>query len=210
MNDHTLDCRGIPCPQPVLRCKEFVETNPDSSFVVHVDNAAARENVQRFLNNQGCSVDIQESGDTWLLSVAPGEAHQRESNEDFDSAAYECAILAGNDGPQKILVYIPTNTMGSGDDTLGEKLMENLIGVLPEYGDELWRIILVNGGVKLAALNPETIDKLKHLENDGVSILVCGTCLDFFGLLDKKQVGETTNMLDIVTSFQAASKIIRI
>jgi len=43
-----------------------------------------------------------------------------------------------------------------------------------------------------------------------VSILVCGTCLDFYGLLDQKKVGETTNMLDIVTSLQVAGKVVTV
>ena len=51
---------------------------------------------------------------------------------------------------------------------------------------------------------------LKALDGSGVMILVCGTCLDYFHLLDKKQVGETTNMLDIVTAMQLADKVINI
>jgi len=48
------------------------------------------------------------------------------------------------------------------------------------------------------------------LEKDGIHILVCGTCLTHFNLLDQKQVGETTNMLDIVTAMQLADKVINI
>ena len=49
---------------------------------------------------------------------------------------------------------------------------------------------------------------LKDYENQGLHILVCGTCLTHFDLLDQKQVGETTNMLDIVTAMQLADKVI--
>ena len=54
------------------------------------------------------------------------------------------------------------------------------------------------------------LDKLKALADAGCSILVCGTCLEHFGLLDKKQVGDTTNMLDIITGMQLADKVIRV
>jgi hypothetical protein len=39
---------------------------------------------------------------------------------------------------------------------------------------------------------------------------VCGTCLNHFNLIERKQVGETTNMLDIVTAMQLADKVINI
>ena len=77
-------------------------------------------------------------------------------------------------------------------------------------GDELWRLVFVNNGVKLTIDVSEVLSVLKAYEKDGLHILVCGTCLTHFNLLDKKQVGETTNMLDIVTAMQLADKIINI
>ena len=53
------------------------------------------------------------------------------------------------------------------------------------------------------------MDSLKALENAGTDVLVCGTCLDFYGLLEAKQAGQTTNMLDVVTSLALADKVIR-
>jgi selenium metabolism protein YedF len=88
--------------------------------------------------------------------------------------------------------------------------MFNFLGTLPELGEALWRIILVNGGVKLAVTGSPVLEKLQTLAASGVSIIVCGTCLDFFGILDNKEVGETTNMLDVVTSLDLADKVIQI
>ena len=103
---------------------------------------------------------------------------------------------------------VGTEFVGRGDDDLGEKLMGNFIGTLKEMGRSLWRLVLVNGGVKLAVEGSEQLQQLAELEKEGTTILVCGTCLTHFGLLEKKQVGETTNMLDIVTSMQLADKVI--
>jgi intracellular sulfur oxidation DsrE/DsrF family protein len=77
-------------------------------------------------------------------------------------------------------------------------------------GPDLWRLVLVNNGVKLAIDESEVLQNLTELEDSGITILVCGTCLDHFNLLDKKRVGETTNMLDIVTAMQLADKVINI
>jgi selenium metabolism protein YedF len=111
---------------------------------------------------------------------------------------------------QRTVVFITSETLGQGDDTLGAKLMFNFLSTLPELEGELWRILLVNGGVKLAAGDSPVLNKLKGLAGSGVKVLVCGTCLEYFGLMEQKEVGETTNMLDVVTSLQLATKVIQI
>ena len=77
-------------------------------------------------------------------------------------------------------------------------------------GSDLWRLVLVNNGVKLGVEGSEVLPELKQLQDSGLQILVCGTCLTHFDLLELKQVGETTNMLDIVTAMQLADKVINI
>ena len=99
-----------------------------------------------------------------------------------------------------------TDRIGFGDDALGLKLMVNFLRTLKEMGDELWRLVFVNNGVKLTIEGSDVLEDLKDYERRGLKILVCGTCLDHFNLLDSKRVGETTNMLDIVTAMQLADK----
>jgi intracellular sulfur oxidation DsrE/DsrF family protein len=79
-----------------------------------------------------------------------------------------------------------------------------------QMGNELWRLVFVNNGVKLTIESSDVPEDLKDYEDNGIRILVCGTCLNHFNLLDRKQVGETTNMLDIVTAMQLADKVINI
>jgi selenium metabolism protein YedF len=100
--------------------------------------------------------------------------------------------------------------MGYGDDVLGEKLMISFIKTLKEMGPDLWRLVFVNNGVKLAVSGADTLRDLQDIAASGVTILVCGTCLTHFNLLEAKQVGETTNMLDIVTAMQLADKVINL
>jgi selenium metabolism protein YedF len=103
-----------------------------------------------------------------------------------------------------------TDRMGFGDDELGLKLMVSFLRTLKEIGSELWRLVLVNNGVKLTIDTSEVLEDLRDYEKGGLKILVCGTCLNHFDLLEKKQVGETTNMLDIVTAMQLADQVINI
>jgi selenium metabolism protein YedF len=111
---------------------------------------------------------------------------------------------------QKVVVVIASNVFGSGNDELGAKLMKNFLASLPEFGPDLWRLILLNGGVKLAVKGSLVLDELGALEKAGTKVLSCGACLEFYKLTRELAAGETTNMLDVVTSMQLADKVIKI
>ena len=108
------------------------------------------------------------------------------------------------------MVLISTDRLGFGDDELGRKLIISFIKTIKEMRDELWRLVLVNNGVKLTIAGSPVLEDLAAYQKDGLAVLVCGTCLSHFDLLEAKKVGETTNMLDIVTAMQLADKVINI
>lgn len=207
---HILNCEGEACPNPVLRCKHLLDEKSPQKLTVIVDNVAAKENVSRFLTSRKMQVDdVREEGRLWHITASRlGDAT---ANEPLSDAVWPTnADLSCPPHTPKILVFLTTASMGHGDESLGERLMQNFLNTLPELGDSLWRIIMVNGAVKLSTgMNP-ALETLKNLEKAGVSILVCGTCLEFFRLLDQKQIGQVTNMLDVVTSQQVADKVITI
>lgn len=195
-----IDARGLACPAPVLQTKNALQENNLNAVKVVVDNAAAQQNVQRFLESQGFkAVLAQDNGDYVVVGTSDGDPKEQEQPVPNRPA-----------GAEKIMVMCATDRIGFGDDALGLKLMVNFIRTLKEMGDDLWRLVLVNNGVKLAVEGAEVLDDLRAYEAEGLKILVCGTCLDHFGLLEKKQVGETTNMLDIVTAMQLADKTVNI
>lgn len=121
----------------------------------------------------------------------------------------EQPVQAG-DRVKRILILCSTDRLGYGDDALGVKLTVNFLRTLREMGDELWMLVFVNNGVKLTINGSEVLDDLKAYESAGVKILVCGTCLNHFSLLEDKQVGETTNMLDIVSAMRLADSVITV
>lgn len=210
MSDIVLDCKGLPCPQPVLRCKDCIEKESPDAFALIVDNEAARENVTRFAGTKGYTAQASSLGDG-LIRVDLSRQGAAQAPAEQGGECEVCKVMSSEELAQlsqQIAVFIRSDVMGSGDDYLGAKLMQNFINTLPELGDELWRIVMVNAGVKLAVQGSPVLEKLKEIQDNGVTILVCGTCLDHFGLLEQKVVGETTNMLDVVTSLQLATKVI--
>ena len=205
MPEIQLECQGLPCPQPVLKCKEAIENQSPATISVTVDNEAAKENVSRFMQTKGYEASFESCGDDFIISGI-----KTNTLEECDA----CAQMSENEisdlSSQKILVFIASEVIGSGDDDLGSKLMYNFLLTLDEMGSELWRIVILNGGVKLAIAENSCMKELQKLEKKGISILVCGTCLEHFGLTSKQGVGQITNMLDVVTSFQLATKTIRV
>jgi len=193
-----IDARGLACPAPVLMARDAVETDANGRVKVIVNDHASKENVSLFLESRGFHVSVDErDGDFHIIGEGgPGVAPSAADLPDADL--------------KKIMVMITTDRMGYGDDTLGLKLMLNFIKTLREMGSELWRLALVNNGVKLAVTGSGALEDLNALAAAGVTILVCGTCLTHFDLLHEKQVGETTNMLDIVTAMQLADKVVNI
>lgn len=195
----TVDARGLSCPAPVLQTRSVLDEKQPDQLSVIVDNEAAAQNVVRFLNSQGLQTETIVDGSTYTIK---GIAGKRQSDK--------AEALAPVEQPVRIMVMVTADRMGRGDDTLGGKLMVNYIRTLAEMGGDLWRLVFVNSGVRLAIKDSPVLADLQAYEADGLEILVCGTCLDFFGLLEQKAVGQTTNMLDIVTAMQLADKVITV
>ncbi len=195
-----IDARGLSCPAPVLQTKKTIEENSLDRIRVLVDNEASKQNVNRFLTSQGFEVSIEEKDKVFYVTGR---------REDGSEPKGEMAEAVDTEN-QKIMVMVAGDRMGHGDDELGSKLMVSFLKTLKEMGSDLWRLVFVNNGVNFTVSDSEVLPVLKAYENEGLRILVCGTCLTHFNLLDQKQVGQTTNMLDIVTAMQLADKVINI
>ena len=195
-----IDARGLACPAPVIQTKATLQEEHSESVKVVVDNAAAQQNVQRFLESQGFQTTLEQNSSDYLVIGTCGDQQQPQTQPSSEEKA----------DAKKIIVMCATDRIGFRDDDLGLKLMVNFLRTLKEMGHELWRLVFVNNGVKLTIDGSEVLADLKVLESQGRQILVCGTCLNHFNLLERKQVGETTNMLDIVTAMQVADKVINI
>ncbi|MBS3733049.1 MAG: sulfurtransferase-like selenium metabolism protein YedF [Desulfobacterales bacterium] len=194
-----IDARQRACPTPVIMTKETIEAEAPEAIRVRVDNEAASQNVSRFFKSRAYEAKVETAADGFEVIGTRGDTESRPDSQ---------AGAAGSE--KKIMVMITTDRMGSGDDTLGAKLMRNFVHTLGEMGPDLWRLVLVNSGVRLAVEGADVLPDLRDLESEGLQILVCGTCLDHYGLLDQKRVGDTTNMLDIVTAMQLSDQVINI
>jgi len=195
---HIVDAKGKPCPTPVILAKQAMAQG-HTAFTVLVDNHTAVENLQRLAGNQGFTAAVREEGDTFALDFAKGEgcaACQEAVNSPLPAAGGDWAVFVGRD------------IIGDGDRELGTNLMRMFFYTLAQGEDKPGAVLFMNAGVKLPTLDEQVVDHLKALSDAGTEILVCGTCLNFYGIAEQLKVGTVSNMYDIVTRMQKAGKVI--
>jgi selenium metabolism protein YedF len=199
----TLDCKGLSCPEPVLRTKAYLEQNEGVTFSVIVDNDASRENVLRFAKSQGCEVSVAQSGvSCFVITLFPDMASI--TCKSFRKEDYLCDIPV----VENLIYVISSDSMGSGSEELGWALLQTYVTTIEQVAPLPSHIILYNGGVKLAATASKGLEALQKLEKKGVVVWCCGTCLEFFHLEKKRQVGSITNMYDIMNTMATAAKVV--
>lgn len=194
-----VDAKGKPCPTPVIMAKKALnETKED--VVVAVDNEIAVENLCRLGNSLGLPTEKEQ--------IEGG--FQVHFHQDGVQPLPQVELVSCCETPAAgYAVFIGKDTLGAGSDELGGNLMKMALYTLSQGDTVPESILFMNGGVKLpSGEEQQVIDSLKELESRGSKILVCGTCLNYFGLTEQLKVGTVSNMYDILGSMQAAAKVI--
>lgn len=198
MADVELDCRGLVCPEPVIRTKRALAEGK-KNLKVTVDNETARDNVSRFARTSGCAVDISEIEGGFVLGITATGGTADES------AAVEVETRARRSGS---IILVTADEIGKGDRELGTTLMKLFLYACVEADEVPANMVFMNSGVRLVTENEETIAHIKTLEDRGVEIMVCGTCLDYYGLKERLAAGRVSNMYEIQTILLGADNLV--
>lgn len=192
-----LDAMGLACPKPVINTKKKLDSIEQGIVVVTVDNEIAKENILKLAKSMNLEANVLKTEkDSICIEIIKGENVIIEEKSQ-ESLSDTC-------------IFINSDKMGSGNDELGHVLMKGYIYTLTESKPYPKNILFVNSGIKLTTENEATIENLKILQDAGVEILSCGTCLDYYGLKEELKVGTITNMYTIVESMNNSSKTISI
>jgi selenium metabolism protein YedF len=196
-----VDCRGLACPVPVLKTKEALESIEKGEILVIVDNRASKENVKRFAQKVGCSVEVEEKGGEFHLKIVKGEGAPQVAEETKEEK---------REG-RKVAVLIASTSVGE-DEELGKILIKGFIKTFLNAEPMPKRIILINTAVKLACrgADEEILGALKELSNKGVEVICCATCLNYFNLLDELEVGVASNAYEVVQALVNSDSVIRL
>ena len=199
-----IDCKGMACPLPVVNAKKASEElHTGDELTVLVDNEIAVQNLTRFAEHKGFGVSAEKKADSEyaVIMTISGATAEKVKEEEIS-----CAMDARRKG---MLVVLSANTMGTGDVKLGTSLMKAFVFALTKQEQLPDTILCYNTGAYLTCEGADTLEDLKLLESEGVTILTCGTCLDFYGLKEKLAVGSVTNMYDIVERMENAAQIVK-
>ena len=197
-----IDCKGMACPLPVVNAKKASEElKAGDVLTVLVDNEIAVQNLTRFAGHKGFSVSAQKKADKEYAVVMGIPASVPTQKEEIS-----CNLDTRAKG---MLVVLSGSAMGAGDPKLGTSLMKAFVFALTKQDRLPDTILCYNTGAYLTCEGADTLEDLKLLESEGVTILTCGTCLDFYGLKEKLAVGGVTNMYDIVERMENAARIIK-
>ena len=190
-----VNAMGDTCPIPVIKTKKAIaEAQGQGTIEVLVDNEIAVQNVTKMAASEGGNVTSEKVADKeYKITIV------------LDGAAKDAEEAAD----ENLVVVVSSDRMGAGNDDLGKVLIKGFIFAVTQLEKLPKTILFYNGGATLTAEGSDSLADLKHLEEEGVEILTCGTCLNYYGLSDKLQVGSVTNMYTIVEKMAGADKIIR-
>lgn len=202
MNIVKVNAIGDNCPIPVVKAKKAIDALEDAAIVeISVDNEIAVQNVTKMVNQKNLESTCEKVGENhYVIKVQCGEVVESEAAKEVVSAITK---------EEKMVVVLSSDKMGEGDEELGKVLIKGFIYAITQLDKYPKSVLLYNSGVKLASEGSDSIEDLKVLEDHGVEILSCGTCLNFYNLQDKLQVGKVTNMYSIVEELSEATNIIR-
>lgn len=197
---------GDTCPIPVVKTKNAIKELGGAGVVeVLVDNEIAIQNLGKMAKQKGYEFKSEKLGAAeFKVTVTVGESAEQQNVEDIEEV---CAVVPVK--KKNVVVAINSAKMGVGHDELGGVLIKGFIFALTQMDELPSAILFYNGGATLTTEGSTSLEDLKNLEAQGVEILTCGTCLNYYGLGDKLRVGEVTNMYSIVEKLTTADLVVK-
>lgn len=203
MANVTVNAMGKPCPMPVVEAKKALCAMKEAGkMTVLVDNEIAVQNLLRLASGSGLAARSEKR--------APGEfVVEMEVTSLPEKKAEEAPAACIPDQRGDVVVAIGSACMGVGSEELGRMLMKGFIYALSQQERLPRTILFYNGGATIPIEGSVSVEDLKSMEAQGVQILTCGTCLDYYGLKDRLAVGGVTNMYSIVETLEGAARVIK-
>lgn len=195
----TVDARGLACPQPVLQTRKAMEQS--ERVVTLVDNETAVSNVSRMATKAGWQIQVRGEGQLFQIEMAREGARAQVVSQ---------AVGQAEPATGPLVLAVSSDVMGRGDDLLGHILIRSFFHTLGEVAPCPQILVLFNTGARLACEDSPVLDDLRGLEEAGVEILVCGTCLNHLEIKDQLAVGHVSNMYDIAETMLAAGKVVHL
>lgn len=204
-----VNAMGDACPIPVVKTKNAINELKGAGVVeTLVDNEIAVQNLTKMANQKGYGVKSEKLGENeFKVTMTIGEASETAANEGAEAEEeVTCFVPAKK---KNVVVVISAGHMGEGNEELGKALLKGFIYAISQQDELPSTILFYNGGASVTCEGSVSLEDLKSMEAQGVEILTCGTCLNFYGLTEKLSVGGVTNMYVIAEKMTQADLIVK-
>jgi len=196
----TVDARGMPCPQPVILTKRAMDEADEVLALVSAEDQVT--NVRRLAEKAGWQVSMERREDAFAVRLTKGKA-STEPKITPDLAV--CTVPAGD-----TVLIVSSEQMGRGEAELGGILIRAFFHTLNETQPLPQTIIYYSSGVKLAVEGSPILDDLRALQDRGIEVLACGTCLGYYNLKERLAVGSISNMYTIAEKLLRAGRVLTV
>lgn len=205
MSERTVDARGMLCPKPLIMVKAAMEElQVGQTLMVLLDNLTACENVQRFLDDHKANPERQKREGMYVLRAMKSPVHLAEHAETWCTPSPQVYAIR----PPVVVVH--RQYMGDGPEDLGRILMQAAMNTLPELRPVPSAVVFYNSGIHLTCEGSPVLAALANLETQGVQLLVCGTCLEYFQRKTQCKAGVVSNMYDILKTMSSGGPVIHL
>ena len=198
-----VNAMGDACPIPVVKTlRALKELNGAGAVQTLVDNKVAVENLTRLAESKGCTIETEQLGEKeYRVTITVGENAELPENADGI-----CTVPPAADNT---VVVVSADHMGEGDETLGKILLKGFLFALTQQETLPKTILFYNGGAFVTCEDSPSLEDLQKLAEQGVEILTCGTCLNYYGITEKLAVGGVTNMYVIAEKMLNAGNVVK-
>ena len=205
----TINAMGDTCPIPVIKTQNAIKALTKAEEVeVLVDNEVAVQNLTKLAGSLGCEVKSEKKAEKeYRVVITVSENNLQGQADEKKEETAETACIP--DARDNTVVVISSDKMGEGEEELGKVLIKGYIYALTQLETLPKTILFYNKGAYLTCEGSASLEDLKSLEAQGVEIFTCGTCLNYYGLSEKLQVGSITNMYVIADTMAKANKVVK-
>jgi selenium metabolism protein YedF len=199
-----LDVKGLKCPMPLIETKKALKSLAEGELLkIVIDNDTSVKNVEHYLTDNGMKAEIKKNNGIYELITGKQGA-------DLENTQPELYCTPANPALPSYVVLFAKDRLGEGSDELGNALVGAMLNSIKNLELRPQKMIFMNSGINLVTTGSLVLPMLKNLEEQGVEMITCGTCLDYFGKMEDLQVGRVSNMHEIMENLLSVSKIINI
>lgn len=200
-----VDTKGQLCPAPLIATKRALkETQVAESFQVLTDNQTSLNNLMRFLKDNKTEFNVNADGGVWTLTITKGVVEETQTRpEDY------CTPVIPHFSQGNFIIAFSSDKMGEGDDELGHLLITNFIKAVKDLDVLPGKMVFYNKGVALGSDDSPVVEHLREIEKMGVGLLLCATCVKYYSLEEKVNIGSLSNMFEIAQAMASTGNVIK-